>query len=327
MNYLIVVAFISQLISLYYGFRWTSIQTSPILTVVIPCFNCERWLNETLVSLQAQTFTDFSVILIDDGSAQPIQRATLYYTGDLQVRRHWKNLGLSAARNTGAMLARRSKYIAFLDPDDMIEPVALERLLLKMKLEQEENANVAFVYPATVSFQTDHGSPKKRNVIQVSRQPYSKSTLLNSNYIPSFALIDRAVYMRAGGMCQDHIKWWEDYDFWLRLGNLGWEGVLLDEPLFWYRRHGLGRSSHITRNVPKEVWHEEVLRANPTSLNYFDDEYWGRDLEAWLPPCYFALRDDWLSVNSRFSPWLSIANRWIRRKRVPSVIRLEMPSS
>lgn len=288
--------------------------TSPILSVIIPCYNCERWLNETLQSVQSQTFTDFSIIFIDDGSRKPIKYDKLkqMYDGDIRLLRHWKNMGLSAARNTGVMAAKSSRYIVFLDPDDIIEPTALEKMLLKMAL--EPNTRCAFIYPAVTNFRVDETTGQV-HVIGVDKSPYSSDALWRSNFITSFALIDRDIFMAAGGMCERIIKWWEDYDFWLRLANLGYHGELLGEPVFWYRRHSVGRSSYISRNIEERKWRLELMVNNPKNLPDFDDELAEYD-EDLTPPCYFSLDDSKLNLVGRLNKWVSRLSKRIEPKRV-----------
>lgn len=285
--------------------------TSPVLAVIVPCYNCERWVAETLHALGQQTFKNFTLVLVDDGSRAPMTAGAVraMYGGDTRVLRHYRNMGLSAARNTGAMAARASRFIVFLDPDDLIEPTALEKMLLRLM--NESTSGCVFVYPAVVHFEARPGAAD-RAVIGIEKADFSHDRLLGENYIPSFALLERSFYMAAGGMCQAHIRYWEDYDFWLRLTNLGFEGALLPEPLFWYRRHDAGRSSAITRAVQKEQWMDELVRNNPCDLMDMAEDLL-RD-PRWVPPCYFALEDDRWSLLARLHRWPALLSRWRPRK-------------
>lgn len=278
--------------------------TSPILSVIVPCYNCEKWLSETLDSLSAQTFKDFSVLFIDDGSKKPIVLDDLkrQYSGDIRLFRHARNKGLSAARNTGAMLAKQSRFIVFLDPDDLIEPAAFEKLLLKASLIKDPRC--AFIYPGVTNFRIQEADGH-RQIISVDRTPYSKAALWNANFITSFALIKRAEYMAAGGMCERRIRWWEDYDFWLRLSVLGYHGELMGDPVFWYRRHGLGRSSYINLNIREDYWRMELTRNNPRDLPQVDDD---PELVDRLtpPPCYREVDGSCLTIISRLSRSFSL---------------------
>ena len=123
----------------------------PLVSVVIPYFNAEANLAETVQGLAWQTFQDFEVVVVDDGSHTSSARRALeaqlmarpsYSVGAVagdKPRRtlpfpvrfvcHAKNRGVAAARNRGAAVSR-GQLVAFLDPDDVLEPTALEKLVL-----------------------------------------------------------------------------------------------------------------------------------------------------------------------------------------------------
>ena len=111
------------------------------MSLIIPYFNGDRWLNETLESLASQTTDDWELIVVEDAStsaasvaALPWFEAWLSPIGiPIRFVCHDTNKGLSAARNTGA-IAARGEWILFLDPDDTIAPTAIEKLALRAAL-------------------------------------------------------------------------------------------------------------------------------------------------------------------------------------------------
>ena len=87
------------------------------VSVVLPCYNSHRYLQKTLDSLRAQTFRDFEMILVDDGSDDPDTLAFIdSLADDVRVLRQ-PNTGLPAARNTGILHAK-GEYVLPLDCDD-----------------------------------------------------------------------------------------------------------------------------------------------------------------------------------------------------------------
>ena len=101
-----------------------------MITVIIPLYNAARFIEETLQSVQAQTYTDWECIVVDDGStdngAEIVQRMA-----QADTRIHYvyqSNAGPSAARNHGLRLAK-GDYIQFLDADDWFPPQRFERML------------------------------------------------------------------------------------------------------------------------------------------------------------------------------------------------------
>ena len=99
----------------------------PLVSVVISCFNAERWLNEAVNSVLTQTFSDFELILVDDGSTDNTwDSIEIFRANDRRVVGLRKaNTGLTASLNTALGLAR-GKWIARMDADDICEPTRLE---------------------------------------------------------------------------------------------------------------------------------------------------------------------------------------------------------
>jgi glycosyltransferase involved in cell wall biosynthesis len=113
-----------------------------MVSVVIPVYNVEKYLAECVDSVLGQTYTDYEIILVDDGATDSSgAMCDAYARNDPRIRViHQKNGGLSAARNTG-LKAARGEYVYFLDSDDYIEPQTLEVLL---ETAEREQADVVF---------------------------------------------------------------------------------------------------------------------------------------------------------------------------------------
>lgn len=113
-----------------------------MISVVIPVYNVEKYLAECVDSVLGQSYTDYEIILVDDGATDSSgEMCDAYALRDSRIRViHRSNGGLSAARNTG-LKAARGEYIYFLDSDDYIEACALEHLLATA---EQEQADVVF---------------------------------------------------------------------------------------------------------------------------------------------------------------------------------------
>ncbi|KAJ3090056.1 hypothetical protein HK102_004798 [Quaeritorhiza haematococci] len=277
----------------------------PAITVIVPFYNVpsDVWFRETMESLRAQTFSDFEVVIVDDGTdvskdykgwkeliklkrtllkgriwcgfsssggtSSSCDGDTFARTCDgsdttsthtwlpIRIIHHTKNYGLAEGRNTGVRHAL-SPYIIFLDPDDKLEPTALEKLVL-FSLPTVGNpvprrggtAYYGFAYPGTVHFGA------KNDIVFAE---YSESRLAKENFMTATTLILRSAFIEAGGMCpRTIVRYFEDYDFWLRMATYGYRGVLLREPLFWYRRHALGQSTNIIRDAATERRKKKVV--------------------------------------------------------------------
>ncbi len=116
-------------------------QKEPIISIIVPVYKVENYLQKCIDSILAQTFRDFELILVDDGSPDRCPElcdAAAEKDGRIRVI-HQKNGGLSAARNAGLDIARGG-WIGFVDSDDTIEPEMYETLY---RLVQEHGANLA----------------------------------------------------------------------------------------------------------------------------------------------------------------------------------------
>ena len=114
-------------------------QSTPLISVIMPVFNGENFLQDAVGSILGQTFTDFELIAIDDGSTDN-STALLesFRLNDRRViiQRHTENQGVTAALNTGLALAR-GKYIARMDADDISLPVRFEKQVAFMETHPE----------------------------------------------------------------------------------------------------------------------------------------------------------------------------------------------
>lgn len=115
---------------------------TPKISVIVPVYNAERWLGRCIDSILAQTFTDFELLLVDDGSRDSSGAiCDRYAAADPRVRVfHKPNGGASSARNEGLDNAR-GEWITFVDSDDWIETDTIELLINKA---EQEKADIVF---------------------------------------------------------------------------------------------------------------------------------------------------------------------------------------
>lgn len=104
----------------------------PKISVIIPFYNHLNWVKEAVDSVLAQTFTEFEIILVDDGSSEDIQNSGVNISDPRIKYIRKQNSGPGATRNVG-IDAAQGKYIAFLDSDDLFEPMKLEKQIAFME--------------------------------------------------------------------------------------------------------------------------------------------------------------------------------------------------
>ena len=113
--------------------------TKPLISVIVPVYNVEKYLPMCLNSILAQTFKDFEVVCVDDGSTDNgLAILQEYAQKDKRIKViHQENQGLVGARNSGVRVAR-GEYLYFVDSDDRIHPQLLE---ICLDLSQKEKAD------------------------------------------------------------------------------------------------------------------------------------------------------------------------------------------
>jgi glycosyltransferase involved in cell wall biosynthesis len=98
--------------------------TAPLVSVIVPCFNTERYIGEAIDSILAQAIEPLQIVVVDDGSTDRSMEIVRRF-GDRVERQSQANAGIGAARNAGIALAR-GRYLAFLDADDVWTPTSLK---------------------------------------------------------------------------------------------------------------------------------------------------------------------------------------------------------
>ncbi len=209
---------------------------SPVVSVIMPCFNQGRYLDEAIASVLAQTLTSVEIIVIDDGSTEETTVRLLenYQRPHTTVLRT-ANRGPSAARNAGIQQAK-GQYIFPLDADDRIAPTYLEQAVSVL----EADPNIGIVYSKAASFGAateDYNLP-----------PYQFPQILLGNMIFNSSLYRKADWEKVGGYNENMVWGWEDYDFWLSLIELGRDVVQLPEVLYFHRELPNSRSQQMTQD-------------------------------------------------------------------------------
>lgn len=205
-------------------------ESSPVVAVIIPCFNQGRFLPEALASVRAQTYPAVTCLVINDGStqAETVQLLRELERDGLTVL-HQTNQGLAAARNAGVR-ASRAEFFVPLDADDRLHPRFIEALLPPLRADR----SLGFAYCHVRYFGAESRTWKCR--------PYDPRRLVFQNLGAATALVRREAFESVGGYSADMTEGYEDWDFWLALLDAGWRGALVPQPLFYYRRHSSGDS-------------------------------------------------------------------------------------
>lgn len=236
----------------------------PLISVVVPCFNHGRFVLEALRSLKRQTLQDFEVILIDDGSDDPHTLrllALLACLTTVQVLRQ-VNAGPGAARNRGICQAR-GRYICCLDADDCLAATYLEKCAVILESDQGVRLAQGWIR----FFGTKEGDHRTYDL--------NPGLLRFVNHLGVSAMFYREDWLRVGGFSEDRQLLYEDWDFWMRLAELGIRSKIIREPMLFYRKH---RESRLIQANRSARFNKILLREKHPRL--FGDAAWRKALVA-----------------------------------------------
>ncbi len=218
----------------------------PSISVIIPVYNGEKTIHETIESVLNQTLSDFEVIVINDGS----QDSTLEIVSSIQDPRlkviSYPNAGLSVTRNRGISLAS-GDYIAFIDADDLWTPDKLESQFKAL----QANPQAAVAYSWTNHIDESSQFSRTGSHMTVSGNVYAKLLLANFLENGSNPLIRRQALTTVGGFDETLIAA-EDWDMYLRLAA-HYHFVAVPSPQVLYRISIDSMSSNVYKQEKESV--------------------------------------------------------------------------
>jgi glycosyltransferase involved in cell wall biosynthesis len=202
---------------------------SPLISVVVPAYNTRGTIAETLDSVLAQTFTDYEVVVVDDGSPDDVADFVAQTYPQVRLVRQ-ENRGLAGARNTGLQEAR-GVFVAFLDSDDVWLPEKLARQAEQIRAHTEAKVFYSDCWFWRDGKRTGRWSELHRHADgAIARQLVQREVML-----PVLTVVARREAVLEVGGFDESLREVEDYDLWLRLAVTGSRFVYLDEPTALYR--------------------------------------------------------------------------------------------
>ncbi len=217
-----------------------------LVSVIMPCYNDGAYLMDAIRSLRSQTWSNWELILIDDGSDQPETRQCLESLQGVSYIHilHTDHVGPSGARNAG-IGAARGEYILPLDADDTIHPTYMEKAVRILN----EKQKVGIVY-CKADFFGERSGPW-------DLPDYSLRGMLQDNIIFVTAMFRRCDWEAVGGFNLRMKDGMEDYDFWLSLLEHDRTVVQIPEVLFHYRIKPVSRTTRFQKSTEqiKNTYH------------------------------------------------------------------------
>lgn len=270
-----------------------------MLSVIVPSYNMEKYLADAIESVLAQTYTEWEMIIVDDGSTDiSASIAREYAEKDGRIKYIYQdNAGPSAARNHGVKEST-GKYLFFFDGDDKITPEYLQLGVSYMEGHQE----CTFFSTDVEYFGGKTGSAYNR---------FSNyKNLLCENSLCCCGLIRRTDFERIGGF-DENMKGIEDWELFIRLLYKHDNVYIYPKPMFFYR---IGNSNSINHIAKKNIKNLTTYIYEKHKEKYL--EYWGDPFSAYHNWFYYQTELEKLfdSRTYRFGKMLLTPLRWIKSK-------------
>lgn len=235
-----------------------------LISIIIPCYNGEKFIREAIESVFNQSYENWELIIVDDGSIDKSKDIVRQYIRDKRVKlvENECNKGIPKTKNRGLLIAK-GEYVAFLDQDDIWMRHKLESQL--RLFEQDDEVGLV----CTGMIFTDENM-KSRDIFNgfddVDQQKLLKNLYLSPINSSSLMMVKQECFSRAGTFDED-IKGWDDYEFLMRIATK-FRIKYIRRPLVKKRVHS--KSAQLTPTVFNETRKvfERVLTLHPSLKTY-----------------------------------------------------------
>lgn len=272
--------------------------TNPTVSIIMPVYNCARYLRESIDSVLRQTYTDFELIIVNDGSTDSTQEIIDYYAPiDTRiVPIIQKNIGLVATLNKAIGMAR-GKYIARIDGDD---PWFDDKLHRQMALFEKDDSLVL----VGGSFEIiDENGFFIETILPLTRDEDLRRTLTLRNAFGHAGVVFLKEAVQVAGLYSDKFGPTEDYELWIRLSKIG-RLASVPDPVFRYRilSTGISQSSSEKQAIESKShshrqWLEEMPRVfSRTEILTQSRRYFNQSTGQWRG---VAMKEQFLSDNAQ----------------------------
>ena len=212
------------------------LQNTPLVSVLMPAFNAENYIAESIQSVIDQTLLNWELIVLDDGSTDNTQNIVKkiinkYESNSSEIRllSHPYNQGLISTRND-LLTAANGNYIAWLDADDLYDPQKLQKQIHQFK----NNQHIDIC--ATEYFTLDMSNNRLKKRKCYSRDADLKALLTVYNPICNSSTMIKSDVAKRFPFLEDK-NYAEDYDVWCRMASNGFHFFTIKEPMLIYRIH------------------------------------------------------------------------------------------
>lgn len=208
-----------------------------LISVIMPAYNSERFIAESIESVIAQTFTNWELIVVDDGSTDNTAKIVKGFSSiDSRIKYFYQpNQQMGKARNTGLQNSN-GKLIAFLDSDDIW---VSDKLKIQVDFLQNKEVDLVFSDGYVISNSIDNVEYEYKTINDEIYGRYAQHKLMMQNFIPIPSVLTyKSAIDQVGGFNENiEIHNVADYHLWLKMLIGGFKFYGISDKLFYYRRH------------------------------------------------------------------------------------------
>lgn len=293
--------------------------TTPLVSLCIPNYNNERYLDVCIKSALSQTWPNIEVVLVDDSSTDGSFSLACKYQDRIRLFRNEKNLGQPANTNRCVELAR-GEFVAILHGDDYLLPTFVERLAPLLQRYERAALAVGERYETDETGVPWNVTPFYRTDCLIPGEKQAKVFMFMS-FPPCQVLVRRAVYRSVGGADLRHVVNLDGL-LWFKCALAG-DVVYVREPVGVYRKHGESTTARYNRRIDHMIEYYATLsamqaagRGRPYLERYYDAAV-RRVGELTVRYCHEVFREKnyelarrYLTLAMAFDPAISESHQW-----------------
>jgi glycosyltransferase involved in cell wall biosynthesis len=234
-------------------------ERQPLVSVIMPCYNGEKFIGEAIESVTNQTYQNWELIIINDGSTDNSEKIIYKYLSDSRIRNlhNTQNKGIPIARNMG-IRASKGEYIAFLDQDDIWMEEKIEK---QLDLFYKENEKLGLIFGEVLNInlegkeikgiKSQKFNNKKMEILENNNIEIMR-TLYLRDFIPFVTvMVNKRIFTKIGLLDENLTGGADDYEFCLRL--LGKFNIIYMNEILAKKRIHKKNFSRVDRVLPDEI--------------------------------------------------------------------------
>jgi glycosyltransferase involved in cell wall biosynthesis len=228
----------------------------PLISIITPAYNASKFIAQTIKCVLEQTYTNWEMIIVDDGSTDETALEIKPFLVDKRIKYFYQENGKQSKARNHALHYAKGEYIAFLDADDLWVANKLE---IQIKVLEENNVDLVYSqgYVFTDSFEN---TTLVNTTVGRSTNNFL-GQLITANRIPILSVLLKSEKLKEVGNFNEHpkIQNAEDFHLWMTLADNGCTFYGMKERLFYYRRYANQSSNDLIMSVQCEVWAISII--------------------------------------------------------------------